>query len=658
VRLSTGGIATVDERRVRIDLPPIHVAKTTSSSCPTASYNAISSAVLNGGCQTFSPSSSSTSTHYSLRVINYRVPSTYDGISPDPQTLLKDFAAQEAAPHDGKVDVIGLLTAASMNTFATATRSAQDIHVDVIVTAGLSNSRAAGADADYFALEDEGSDEKRLGTINTVVITDASLTPAALVEAYAIAIEAKCGACADMGVCCAKNPTSLAQGTGTDCCVFLSPSGKGKDCNVVKHVGKHTLFAEMVGQAVREATSEAIMINIRHLYGNYAIYTIRRWARKFAAASKGARPCIPPRPMMPIPSASLSVVLMGISSVSLAYCMPLPGRARLLLGAVAWDRYLGEPPLRWHPVCLAGSTISFVLSRTPEKVFQNPLLGFGYGLLLLVSMIGIFISVAILFLEGTNMAAAYGTKCISNICTACSDTVTAQIFDFMAWILKLLLLKSTLSIQLLCTVSLQMGKFIERKQIDEARAQLSWLCSRDPSKLGIGELSGATLESLSENLSDGFVAPLFWYVILGPVGALGYRVVNTLDSRVGYRGKFEWFGKPSARLDDVLNLIPARITAVLLAAAAVFVSGCSARDGLITAWRDCSQCRSPNAGWPMACMAGLLRVRLEKSGEYCLGSHNAPDANSIRSGHSVAQLAAGMTLLIAIIATSVVTPML
>ncbi|KAL7518944.1 hypothetical protein ACHAWX_003744 [Stephanocyclus meneghinianus] len=75
-----------------------------------------------------------------------------------------------------------------------------------------------------------------------------------------------------------------------------------------------------------------------------------------------------------------------------------------------------------------------------------------------------------------------------------------------------------------------MARFLERSQLDEARSQLSWLCSRDPSNLTAADLAGATLESLSENLSDGTVAPWFWYIVFGPLGALRYRIASTLDS--------------------------------------------------------------------------------------------------------------------------------
>ncbi|KAL7541901.1 hypothetical protein ACHAXR_011367 [Thalassiosira sp. AJA248-18] len=641
--LSTGATVSVNDNRVRVDLPPL-----TNSS----SYQSISSAILNGGCHTFAASSSSQSTTH---VINYKVPSTYDGLNPPPLGLLTNFAKKEQID---PANTVGLLTAASMESFAHSSRNAKGVSIDVIVTAGLSNSRSAGADADYFVVfeednngEDDGQ-EMKLGTINTIIIVNAPLTPGAQVEAYAIAIEAKCSACVDHGVACAKDPTKLGMGTGTDCLALISQCipTSSENGGVIKHAGKHTLFAELIGQAVYEATSSAIMINIRHLHGNYAMYTMIRWIRVLIATMKGARPCIPPKPMMPVPRAPISVLLLGISSVlSIIYLSPLPDKAKLILAAVAWDRYLGEPPLRFHPVCLAGSAISKCLSWTPDRVYKSSVLGFTCGLVLLFT----FTCGAWIFIKCTDAMAVHGAIMLRSVCRDhCNKTLVDAVIDLTTWILKILLLKSTFSLQLLCTIALQMARFLERDQIDEARAQLSWLCSRDPSKLGASDLAGGTLESLSENLSDGFVAPLFWYVLLGPFGALGYRVVNTLDSRIGYRGKYEWLGKPSARFDDFINLFPARLTALLLALAATFVRGCSARRGLQTAWRDRGQCESPNAGWPMAMIAGILEVQLRKPGSYCLGDGADPGPVHIRAGHRLAQIAGGMSVIVAILATS------
>jgi adenosylcobinamide-phosphate synthase len=131
----------------------------------------------------------------------------------------------------------------------------------------------------------------------------------------------------------------------------------------------------------------------------------------------------------------------------------------------------------------------------------------------------------------------------------------------------------------------------------------------------------AAVESVAENTGDSLVAPLFYFLLLGVPGAIGYRVVNTLDAMIGYHGKYEYLGKFAARLDDVLNYIPARIAALWLVAAAFIMrkNGCQAWR---TALREHGQTESPNAGWPMAAMAGALNTQLEKVGQYRLGENN------------------------------------
>ena len=187
-----------------------------------------------------------------------------------------------------------------------------------------------------------------------------------------------------------------------------------------------------------------------------------------------------------------------------------------------------------------------------------------------------------------------------------------------------------------------------------------WLCSRDPSTLRADELAGGTLESLSENLSDSVVAPLFFYTLFGPLGAFGFRAANTLDSRVGFRGRMEWVGKFSARKDDILCIIPARLGALLLIVGAVVCHPRRAalsilRRGLWVAWSDAKQCDSPNSGWPMACFAGILEVQLEKRGQYSLngppaGDGKPPGFQDIRRGYVIAQVAGIFTFLLAMAA--------
>jgi adenosylcobinamide-phosphate synthase len=132
------------------------------------------------------------------------------------------------------------------------------------------------------------------------------------------------------------------------------------------------------------------------------------------------------------------------------------------------------------------------------------------------------------------------------------------------------------------------------------------IVGRDPSRLDEAGVARASLESLAENTSDGIVAPVFWGVLLGLPGIAAYKAINTLDSMIGHRTeRYEAFGWASARIDDLVNLIPARLTGLLFALTSV-----RPREALTTMWRDAGHHRSPNAGWPEAALAGALGIRL------------------------------------------------
>jgi adenosylcobinamide-phosphate synthase len=153
---------------------------------------------------------------------------------------------------------------------------------------------------------------------------------------------------------------------------------------------------------------------------------------------------------------------------------------------------------------------------------------------------------------------------------------------------------------------------------------------------------------VAENLSDSVVAPLFWYAVAGLPGAIAYRAVNTLDASIGYRGPYEWLGKASARLDDLLNLVPARLTAALLLVAGA-LSGARTRDGVRILLRDGAKTESPNAGRPMAAIAGLLGVELEKVDHYRLGDPVRPvEGATIALAWRLDRIAAGLTAALAV----------
>lgn len=167
------------------------------------------------------------------------------------------------------------------------------------------------------------------------------------------------------------------------------------------------------------------------------------------------------------------------------------------------------------------------------------------------------------------------------------------------------------------------------RSLEAGRRQVSEIVGRDPETLDGAGVSRAAIESLAESASDGVVAPLFWLVLGGLPGIAIYKAVNTADSMIGHRTeRHRAFGWASARLDDVLNFIPARITALLLAAAALVTRGADAERGWSTALRDARKHDSPNAGWPEAAMAGALGFSLGGPRAYDGEMHELPEFGS------------------------------
>jgi adenosylcobinamide-phosphate synthase len=149
------------------------------------------------------------------------------------------------------------------------------------------------------------------------------------------------------------------------------------------------------------------------------------------------------------------------------------------------------------------------------------------------------------------------------------------------------------------------------KSLAEGRLAVSMIVGRDPEQLDEAGVSRAALESLAENFSDGVVAPLFWFLLAGLPGLVGYKAINTLDSMIGHRNdKYLYFGRFAARLDDVVNWPASRITGGLICLAALVTTGVSAVNAWRAIRRDAGKHTSPNAGWPEAAFAGALGLAL------------------------------------------------
>lgn len=166
--------------------------------------------------------------------------------------------------------------------------------------------------------------------------------------------------------------------------------------------------------------------------------------------------------------------------------------------------------------------------------------------------------------------------------------------------------------------------------VQSARHAVSMIVGRDPNHLDEAGISRASVESLAENFSDGTVAPIFWYAFLGLPGILAYKMLNTLDSMIGHRTKkYKHFGWASALLDDLANWIPARLSALLIAAGAFIVRGPQAAAHAVKiAFSDASLHRSPNAGWPEGAMSGALDVALAGPRQYATYRVDDPFINS------------------------------
>lgn len=178
------------------------------------------------------------------------------------------------------------------------------------------------------------------------------------------------------------------------------------------------------------------------------------------------------------------------------------------------------------------------------------------------------------------------------------------------WILEAILASSLLAFRSLYDAVRAVAKGLG-ENLQAGRNAVSHIVGRDPSSLDLAGVARAAAESTAENFSDGFVAPVFWYLILGFPGLLTYKAINTLDSMIGHRNaRFEAFGKVAAKLDDVVNYLPARMAGLLLIGGTLFVPGASTVGAWHAMLRDAGKHRSPNAGWLEAALAGGLDLAL------------------------------------------------
>ena len=294
-----------------------------------------------------------------------------------------------------------------------------------------------------------------------------------------------------------------------------------------------------------------------------------------------------------------------------------------LLLAVALDLVLGEPPNRFHPVAWIGHALSWAARLAhgpwpPDGARRRR----AWSLVLAGG-----VAVAAVTAVSAGAAAVVGL--------AVDSAGPAGV------LLEAVALKGAFSLRALRAAALSVRDALIAGELAGARRALGLhLVSRPTGELDAGHVASGAVESVAENLTDSWVAPVCFYALGGLPGAWAYRAVNTADAMLGYReGRLEYFGKVAARLDDALNWVPARLAALALVAGAA-ATGESAAGAWRALRRDGARTGSPNAGRTMGAMAGALGVALDKPGHYRLGAGALPDARAIDRAVKVAAAAA------------------
>ncbi len=264
-----------------------------------------------------------------------------------------------------------------------------------------------------------------------------------------------------------------------------------------------------------------------------------------------------------------------------------------LLIAVALDMAFKELPTAMHPVAWIGKLATLLERLGPSGNRPNAALGWGTLMAISVPLLTAGLAWVIANFLRELGAIPYIIGCAG-------------------------LLSTTFAVRALAKAAKNVQHALETGTIDEARNGLKSLVSRNASELNRTQVTAAAIESVAENTTDSYIAPWLAFALFGLPGACAYRAINTLDSMIGYRGEYEYLGKASAKLDDAVNLLFARLSALLIASA-----GIPLKLHVFQGWKWALSGRrltsSPNAGWTIGAMSGLLSVALEKPGVYRIG---------------------------------------
>jgi adenosylcobinamide-phosphate synthase len=288
------------------------------------------------------------------------------------------------------------------------------------------------------------------------------------------------------------------------------------------------------------------------------------------------------------------------------------------------DAVFGEYPDRIHPTIGIGKVIAYF---KPKLKNANPKIEKANGILLAVSVM-LLVSVPVFLL-------LFWLR---------------QSFGSIPYIIVgAILFKATFAVKGMGQYTKPIASALKKNDLAEARKWLPFIVRRDPNQLNERQIISAAVESIAESTTDGITGPFFFFALFGVPGAFAYRVVNTLDSMVGYKNvenkNIGWF---SANLDTIANYIPARLTAYLMVAAS-FLLGENWRESWRILQRDKGKTASINAGWTISAMAGALNIQLEKQGYYVLGDDHGISPEHITKALRVMVLTAVLFSLVVVL---------
>ena len=251
------------------------------------------------------------------------------------------------------------------------------------------------------------------------------------------------------------------------------------------------------------------------------------------------------------------------------------------------DAMIGDPRSKFHPVVLIGNLIS-ALEKILRRELDSPTLKIFKG--------GILVCVVVTL----SLIVGFGIENFTNDI----PSLTAKIF-IQAFVLSFMISPRTLG-----DAAREIYFLLERENLVYAREKVGWIVGRDTQNLNEAEVVRATVETVAENTVDGIISPLFYFAIGGLPLAIAYLAINTMDSMLGYKNeKYFYFGRVAARLDDVANFVPARLTGILFIGAAI-VLHLDYKNAFEMMKRDAKKHPSPNGGWAEATVAGALKIRL------------------------------------------------